>query len=130
MVDEDREQRADDGRQAFAVMMAGVRELGVSMHALAQSNTALAMRVGELVRREDMVIQALRASMEHSAALQQQIGVLVNVIAKSHGIPAALPSPAPLPGDPIGRIGGRIVNGAINGVLEGIRRGPARPPGV
>lgn len=120
MPDGEKQKVIEDGRQAFSIMMAGLSDMARSMQSLAQSNMALATEIRKLAVKDTELQAAIHAGMAHSAALQKQIGVLVQVMSGPGVLPAAPP-----PDDPFGRVGRRIVEGALNG----IRRPVAGPPG-
>lgn len=139
MADDERARRTDEGREAFAVMMSGFQQV-------AQANVALAQRLELVVASNQALVasnQELSARVvslcEHNATLQEQIGVLVQVLARRQvGAPPAPVAPGLPPGfdqqpDPIGAFGARVVNGALGHLLNPAgqqpRRGRGGPPG-
>lgn len=136
--DDDRDRRVEDGRAALAMFTKSIHEISTALAA----NAALLDGVGrelhasrqtnaELVVSVKALVEATRANVEHSAALQQQIGALVQVIARQNGVgtqPVVPMSAFPVEPrlDPIARVAGVVVNGVASR-LNG-RRGPP-PPG-
>lgn len=134
--EEDRGQRAEDGRAAMHAMLRGFREvtavtvgLAGETKMLAQQITLLSEQLADLTRQNAELATMVRMGCEHSAALQAQIGALVSVLARGQGQPVgAMPPPGiSMQQDPFGQLGAAVVNGAIDHLRGRRGRGAPRP---
>jgi hypothetical protein len=110
------EERREHGKQLFDAFCESTGNLATGMIALCE-------RLERSHQLRALELEELRASREQNAALQRQIGVLVQVIARQQGVPVqAVPQPAD---------GGQQnwAQGAIHGAIQGMLGRAGFPPG-
>lgn len=94
----EKDQRVEDGRYAFFAMLGGFSKVTASLETLAGQINGLSAQNKALAQQVSLLERVSRDQIEHLAALQTQIGVLVNVLAARSGLevyPVAPPSVQP-----------------------------------
>jgi hypothetical protein len=96
--------KAEEGRAALDLMIQG-------FNASTKATMTLAEQVQNLTEHVAAQIEANRVLMEHMRALQEQIGVLTNVVSVSSGMGPAIPLQQQ--SDPLGNFGQHLLNGVF-----------------
>jgi hypothetical protein len=116
---------AQEGRAAFHTMIQGFEGVTRQLASVAAQHERSAAAIETLVQQNEVMAQQNRDLMQYSAALQQQIGVLCDLIASQNGVQHS-PLPAmnyqQQPG-----VGQRLVQGMVNGFMDEITGGGRSP---